>query len=799
MTYSKSRLLRIAFIILGFLILTGPNTFAQKSASVKGTITDAQQEPLAGVNISLRKLHKGTSSSTEGNYQLENLPAGTHTLTFSFVGYQSLQKEVILDQGETLTLDITLEQQRLESGTITVTGTPYASDPLTTPADVDVLSGNTKFAQQQTSLGASLEELAGISTISTGSQVGKPVIRGLSGNRVRVLDDGVAMDFQQYGVRHGPNVDPFTSERIEVVRGAASVQYGSDALGGAVNVISNSIPEAIDSKPFVDGQVLSSYASNNEEWSGGLHLDGASGGWGFTGTLVRRSAGNITVPDIPNFEESGDSSGPKFTDVLDHTDYDQLNGSLGLGYQGNFGKVSAEYTRWKNEQNFLLPNGKGLGQNLENNVLQLKSELPLGKDYLLKPSFTYLQNLRQSNPGGSNAMPRSALPKDGPAFLDILLNSYTVKTELQNPPLGPFAGTVGIEYMYQDQNTRGTGEPLVPSGTVNNLGIFVFQKAEWGAFTLSAGARIDHRAQEAEPNAKLNLPDISAGETKEVLDQQYTAFSGSIGGSYQVTEQFAIASNIGRGFRAPSFFDLHVNGQHGGVAAQQVGNPDLEPELSLNTDLSLRWRSSKVTAKITGYRNAIQDYIFLVNTGEFADGGDGAPILQTTQGNARLIGLDASMKAYLTNWLQVNGTFATVKGENTDETIPGVDELPLLPATNLSGGIKLMQQEWGKLQNPFVKIDVKHAFAKEAAGRYEPFWQFGPAFPFGRASTDAYTLVNASLGFNLALSNRPIAVQLNANNLFDTAYRDFLDTYKGYALSPGRSVSMRVKVPFNIL
>ena len=336
MIYSKKQFLHIAFALFGFLVLNAANTFAQNNASVKGTITDAQNKPLAGVNIAVTKLNKGASSKKNGSYKIENLPAGTHTLVFSFVGYQSLQQNISLDKNETLNLDIMLKQQRLESGTITVTGTPYASDPLTTPADVDVLSGNAKFAQQQTSLGASLEELAGISTISTGSQVGKPVIRGLSGNRVRVLDDGIAMDFQQYGVRHGPNVDPFTSERIEVVRGAASVQYGSDALGGAINVISNSIPEAINNDPFLDGQALGTYASNNEEWSGGLHLDGASGGWGFTGTLVRRSAGNITVPDVPNFEESGDNTGPKFTDELNHTDYDQLNGSVGLGYQGGF-------------------------------------------------------------------------------------------------------------------------------------------------------------------------------------------------------------------------------------------------------------------------------------------------------------------------------------------------------------------------------------------------------------------------------------------------------------------------------
>jgi iron complex outermembrane receptor protein/hemoglobin/transferrin/lactoferrin receptor protein len=793
----------MCMILMGFTLSIHTTAHAQTNNEQKafeGTVTDAAGEPLAGVNISFPQLNRGAFTKADGTYAIQNLPTGTYVVSYSFIGFGSKTQRVTIRENETTEVNVSLQEQTLNIETLTVTGTAYASDPLTTPADIDIISGDEKFATQQTSLGASLDKLAGVSTISTGSQIGKPVIRGLSGNRVRVLDDGSALDFQQYGVRHGPNIDPFTSERIEVVRGAASVQYGSDALGGAVNVISNSIPNAIGQDAFVDAQLLGEYRANNQEMTGGIHVDGASGGLGFTGTLIRRSAGNITAADVPNFQESGVSTDPKFTGELDNTDYDQLNGSVGIGYQGDFGKITGEYTRWQNEHNFLLPNGRGLGQNLENDTYQLRGNFPLGNSFILKPQFTYFRNLRQSSPGGGNAVPRSELPDDGPAFLDILLDSYTSKLEVEHPAVGPFAGTIGVEYKYQDQTTRGTGEPLVPSGTVSNVSAFVFEKAELGDFTLSIGTRVDTRTQEAEPNADLNLPDASAGETTDVLEQNYTEFSGSIGGSYQFTNQFAVAANIGRGFRAPSLFDLHVDGVHGGVAAFQVGDPNLEAERSLNTDLSLRWRSSKVTAKITGYRNAIENYIFLVNTGQFAGpNGNGPPILQSTQGDARLIGFDASMQAQVASWLQIDGTFETVQGENVDDDIEQVDELPLLPATKIAGAIRFIQDDIGPLQNPSLRIGVEHSFEKEAAGRYEPFWQFGPAFPFGRASTDAYTLVNASLGFKLGLWSRPISVNLNADNLLDEAYRDFLDTYKGYALNPGRSISMRIKIPFGIL
>ena len=766
--------------------------------SVRGTVTDVKGEPLPGVNVIFPELNRGTSTKANGQFLLQNIPSGTYVLTFSFIGYASQNQRVTINNDEATTINIVMHQQSLDIATITVTGAAYASDPLTTAADIDVIAGPEKFNSQQTSLGASLDQLAGVSTISTGSNVGKPVIRGLSGSRVRVLDDGTAMDFQQYGVRHGPNVDPFTAERIEVVRGAASVQYGSDALGGAVNVISNAIPNAIDSESFIDGQLLGEYAANNSEWTGGLHLDGASGGWGFTGTFVRRSAGNMHAPDVETFEESNSSDAPKFAGELKHTDYDQLNGSLGLGFQGDFGQVTAEYTRWKNEHNFLLPNGLGLGQNLENNSYQLKGNFPMSGGFILKPTFTFAQNLRQSNPEGANALPRKELPESGRAHLDILLSSYTAKAELKHPKVGPFAGTAGIEYNYQDQNTRGE-EALVPSGTIKNIGAFIFEKAEFNAFTLSAGLRLDHRSQEARSNEELNLPDTSTGESDDVLTQSYTEFSGSIGGTYRFTEHFAVATNIGRGFRAPSFFDLHAYGEHGGVAAFQIGNPDLKPERSLNTDLSLRWRSPNLTAKVTGYRNLINNYIFLVNTGEFTNNDSGSPVLRSDQGDARLIGLDATVQSQLTDWLQMDGTFEIVKGKNIDHDIKGIDDLPLLPATKLSGGIKFEQEEIGSLRHPYLRIGLEHAFEKKAAGRYEPFWQFGPDFPFGRASTDGYTLLNASLGFNWAFGKRPVTFSLQAQNILDKAYRDFLDTYKGYALSPGRSISARLKIPFGIL
>jgi len=792
---NRTKVLLFFIFILFFVVQPPVYSNSVLQGTLSGTVTDAEGEPLPGVNIAIPELNRGTVSDTEGEFRIQNLTTGTYTVVFSFVGFADKNRTVTINHNRETTIEVTLNKRLIQSEAITVTGTPYATDPLDTPSDVDVIVGIDKLNTEQTSLGATLDGLAGITTIQTGSQAGKPVIRGLSGNRIRVLNNGTPMEFQQFGVRHPPNVDPLLSERIEVVRGASSVQYGSDAIGGAVNVLSGQIPDALDRPDFISGEVISEYAGNNSEWAGGLKLQGASEGFGFKGSLVGRSAGNIHAPDVANFQETDNTEAPKFTDELDHTDFDQVNGSLGIGYKTEKWELSSEFTHWQNDQNFLLPNGKGLGQYLQNDVSDTEMNIRPGNNWIITPSFTYNRNLRQSSPGGANAVERDDLNDDNLA-LDILRQTYTGKVIVAHPAFSNIKGSVGLEYKRDVQDTFGP-EPLVPAGDIDNFAIFVFENINLNDLTLSVGARLDRRTQEAEPNSELNLPDFSAGETEDILNQDYTEFSGSFGLNYRFTTNLAFSANIGRGFRAPSLFDLHVDGVHGGIAAFQVGDPTLDSERSLNTDVSLKLRTPKIKAKITGYRNQIDNYIFLVNTGEFAGGGTGPPILQNVQNDALLYGFDISAHLQILGWLEAGGTFETIATENQDTG----DELPLTPPTRTTLHAKIVKAKLGALENGFFRIGINLTASKDAAGRFEPFWQFGnaPQFSdFGVASTDSYTLINASLGFDIPVQNQRVSFILSAENLFDEDYRDFLNTYKGYALNPGRNIKAKIRIPFSV-
>jgi iron complex outermembrane receptor protein/hemoglobin/transferrin/lactoferrin receptor protein len=784
------RLLGIA-ILASFLITN--NMQAQKEYfSISGTITDKKGNGIEQVEIFIPELNKGTVSDEAGNFKLKKIPAGQQLVVFTSLGYSEKSRKFQLNE-DVEDFAISLEETQFKFDAVVVTGTPSVSDPLRSTAEVNVLSGREMFQRQKASLGRSIDQIPGLRSINTGNNVGKPVIRGLSGNRIRILHNNIPLDYQQYGVRHMPPIDPYLSRRIEVVQGPSSVLYGSDALGGAINYIP--LHPHFDDTEYVKAEVLSDYNSNNDQYTGGLKFEASNGSWGISGGLTYKNAGNITTPDAQTFDpDNPDATAdlPKFSGELDNTDFEQTNATVTIENSGDYGNVSLNYTRWANEHNFLLPNGKGLGQFISNDILQLKGIFVLSDQLKLKPNLTFSSNLRQSNKKGNT---RDQLPDPSDrAHLDILRDAYNAEVELVHD-LGKLSGTLGITGGFTDQETRGLGEPLVPSAEITTFSIFAFEEYEFDQLTLTGGLRFDYRSQEAEPNTVLNLPDTADDETSSVLEQDYTTVTGSLGANYAFTDEFSVAANIGRGFRAPSIFNLHVDGNHGGIAAFQKGDPNLDPEFSFNTDLSFKYRSPKFKANASIYRNAIDDYIFLVNTGESIP--DGPPILQTIQGDAVISGGHLSANYQLLPFLSLNANAEIVKGESDDD-FEDVDELPLMPANRFGGGFQLNFEDFSFIKNPVFAADVDHVFSRDAAGRYEPFWQFGPAFPFGRASTDAYTLFNASFDFDVNVQDQLMNISIYGENLTDETYRDFLDTYKGYALNPGINVGLRVNIPITI-
>lgn len=807
---------RIAVALLSLLLVAdwaGPaGALAQEEPSdarrgaLSGRVTAEGGEPLPAVNVEVPALERGTLTDSDGRYRIEGLPARSLRVRFSRIGYGTETRSVEVARGAVRTLDVRLGIRAVVSRDITVTGTPTASDPLEVPQEIDVVGSDRMRAAGSSSLGEVLtEEVTGVSSISTGSQVGKPVLRGLSGNRVSVLQDGISQEFFQYGVRHSPPTSMTEAERVEVVRGPASVLYGSDALGGAVNVITKSPPAAPAGETHAGGQVAGSLRTGSLERSGSADLHVARGPVGLRAGVERRVADELSTPEAGTFFEEGGEPGafgpPKYSGQIPFTNFEQLSAYGQVGVQGAAGSAQLSVDRWDNRQNFLLPVGGpagsesnppvGLGQSLEGTNVEASGTLSPGA-FTLEPTLAYQRAVRQA--GG----PGSTFGEEPDWGIDLRKDVYTGRLLARHAPAGPFEGTVGVEASREETDSEGPVE-LEPSSEITNVAAFAFEEWSRERLTVTGGLRLDHREQEAAPNERTAEP--------ELLRRSFTEVTGALGANVRLGPVVSLASNANVGFRAPSIFELYADGVHGGVAAVQLGTPTLEPERALTVDLSLRANTSRFRGKLTAYRNTIDDYIYLENTGE--TDGEGLPFFRAAQTDARVLGVEGQGAYTAASWLRLGGSFSFLDGRGEGLGDPGGaaadggagdGPLPLLPADRLEVFAELRPGGSGLpslLSEPSLRVEVERALDKEAAAPIEPFSQFD-ATPFGTASTRGYTVIDVEAETTLEIGTAPLSLTLRVENLTDRAYRAFLDTYKGYALSPGRSLTTRVSVPFEL-
>jgi outer membrane receptor protein involved in Fe transport len=771
----------------GFCETTAAAPVRAGTGKISGIITNENGEPLAYANIIIPSLGTGTVSARDGSFTLLDVRPGKYLVTVTYVGYESKSMEIrVVDGGES-TLDFRLKSTLFELEPIVVTGSPVASDPLRSPQEIRSVGGRDKLRFQSASLGATIERVPGITSMSTGGVAGKPVIRGHTGERIRILVDGVSQEYQQYGERHAPNIDPFNYERIEIIKGASSLLYGSDAIGGAVNLIPLSPRFAASSNSFIGGMLMGKWSSVDDCMTAGLRLRGGTGSLGFHGSFAARRSGGFSTPDVPTYAESGVRGDPKFTGDIDHTDYEQYTGSFAAGYMFGAGIVTASWDHWWNENNYLLPTGGPIGLGLENRIASIKGFFPVGA-IVVRPGISYQRNSRRAtNPG----IPREFLPDS--ARVDLELNVYTIRVDVEHRGTGALAGTVGAEVRYYDHENLGS-VPLQPTGHYTDAAFYIFEELALEKHTINAGLRLNYRSQK-----------FQASETNPLLpaddEIDYFNVASSLGASRRIGEHLTAVANINQGFRIPSFFNSYVYGQHGGVFAFQIGKPDLEPELSFDFSIGLRLATQKIGGSITGYIDYIRNYIYLYDAPDHPLAPPPSEyefVFAHDQEDARIAGLDIDTELEPLEWLHLGGNLSLIASEFLAGPHEG-RELPLMPTAKAGGYLRFMLPDRGAVRNSNIRLELRYAAGRDAAGPYEPFAQFddgiGPDIPFGTASTESYLLLNSGIGFDVDLGDAEFNIDMELTNLTNEAYRDFLDTYKGYTLGLGRGINVTVNVP----
>lgn len=732
--------------------LAGP--FASGDASprsVTGRVTTVDGTPLAGVRISVPEASRTATTLADGRFAITQLPTGTYTVSFTAIGYAPEVRRVTLADDDA-TLTVQMRPSAVELPAVQVTGTPGATSALETPQPLAVVADADLRNGQAPSLGETLSRLPGLRSLSTGPGVGKPVIRGLTSNRVLILDGGQRLETQQWGDEHGPDISTADAQRVEVIRGPQSVLYGSDALGGVINVIPRETPDAIGRDPFTGGSISAAYATNARQPQGTLALEGASGGLGFRGAVTGRTSESLRTPEYVLWNSGGQTTG----------------GNGALSYRGAFGSVSGAYS-YLNERIELTDEDptETPFQRIAEHRGRAHVDLAAG-GYRLEATTGLEQNRRREF--------EEAAATD--VALGLLSKTYLGELHVHHPLAGGLSGVLGTTAYRTTFSTFGQ-ETLIPNTTADNLGVYGFEQVEAGRWRLSLGARFDYRHLDVDSD-----PDI--GVTAQT--RTYNSVTGSLGVLYRASETAALVLNLGRGFRAPSSFDLFANGVHEGTLAFERGNPNLTTEKSLNTDLALRVQGSNVSTEIGGFVNLIQDYIFTVPSGE-TDSASGFQIYDVTQGDARLAGFEGAIEYHPTGFLHLRGTADYVNGANTTSDQP----LPSMPPFRVTYAARLEGRDWGSIRNPHFEVGGEtHARQARLDPAERPF--FAEAFEGGAYQPAGYSLANVGAGFAIAAGSKDVHVELTVRNVLNQTYADFLSRIKTIAPSPGQGRNLVVRV-----
>ena len=732
------------------------------AATLTGSLTDDGGKPLAGARVAIPALKKGAVTDKDGKFSIDGVPDGDYAVEFRKTDYATLSRQAkITESGAPLAA--TMHESVIDVAPITITAKPQAASTLTTASSVDVVEGRQLDRKRGQNVMDSIKNEPGVDMLTTGATLSRPVVEGLSEQNVVMIEDGVRHEVQPWGIEHAPEIDSLSTSRIEVLRGPASLLYGSDALGGVISVFKPDLPSTALGDGPLSGRVLTTYDSVNKSVGTGVVAQGAQGDWGYRADMSQRESGNEYTPQ----------------GIIANTGAHELNGDATVGVKKDWGALSFDYGHFTK---YVELQETSDGSDTE--FQKLDHDKASVKATILTAPFRY-----DISAGYDRANRREFQANDtfdaATPIVDWIQNNYFLDIKAHHAPLGPLEGTIGLTGWLRDQTSAGP-QPLIPSFGENTIGEFVYEELPVGPVSFSAGLRADQTAF----NIQQTATDLSGSHVVPKQSLNYSAVTGALGGIWHITEPLAFAVNVGRGYRNPIPFELFAYGVHEGTGRFEIGNPGLKAETSLNTDASIRYASGRVHGELMAYHNTIDNFIYsapasaaavaAVNTA--GDNPDGDPVFQQTQGRAVIEGASLSGDVAATGILLLNGGLDVTRGRNTSIGQP----LPIIPADRIRFGAELHDKTLGPIVSPYVGANVKYVYGQT---RTEQDFPSNPV--------NSYALMGLSLGgaFNAGVSR--LTVDAGVDNVLNTGYQDVLNVYRAFGIEmPGRNYFVKVGIPF---
>jgi iron complex outermembrane recepter protein len=817
----------IIYTILVLITGTQSNLFAQNNNSLSGTITDKNtKQKISGATITIPDLHNTVLSDNDGNYIFTSLPAASYEVQVSVVGYKT--KTLLITIKGVVTTNFELDATTTELPEVVVTGTSKAIQIKKSPLPILVINKDHLTTNISTNIIDAIAAIPGVASVTTGPNVSKPYIRGLGYNRMLTLFDGVRQEGQQWGDEHGIEIDKYLIDRVEVVKGPASLMYGSDALAGVVNLIPNQ--PAHPNK--ISGDATIEYQTNNGMYGGSAFLTGNKNGFEWGGRLSTRAATNYQNPVDGRVYNTGykETAANAFIGLHKQWGYSHLNLSLYDNQQeipdGSRDSLTRKFTKQITEADTIRPI-------VSDEELKLYTITPLHQRIqhyraFLKNIFFFGNSRLSVNLGYQRSVRREYSHPEAPyqetPGLYLQLNTFNYDLKYFLPEYNKWAIVAGANGMYQTNNVTSGTEFVIPSYKQFDFGGFATIKKDFGKLNISGGLRYDVRSFSndelyTKPNAVSGFDQpvtgadtVGADKPFSTYSKTFTGLSGSIGLAYSVTDAFTIKANIARGYRAPNISEISANGVHPGTGFYQIGNDNFKPEFSLQSDIGFLYSSKVVNTGASIFINQIDNYIYntkLLNP-DGTDlltnsGGQDYPTYKYQQGKVVLYGAEANLDFHIIKPLHFENTFSVTYGDNKSYT--GTEKnstnkyVPFMPPLRYMGELRYDLAANSKLlTNSFIKLQVSSTASQDRVFTYNNT----------ETATQGYTLVNlgAGIGFKNEKGKNIINVYILANNIFDVAYQDHLSRLKyfeQYSASPngklgiynmGRNISLKIVVPF---
>jgi iron complex outermembrane receptor protein len=766
------------FILFSFFLLVLPVlTFAQNcNLTFSGFIKDVSTGiPISYANIFVKELQSGDITDSLGFFEVKSICPGEYHISISHIGCET--QEVYLSISSDTLITVLLDHNSHLLNEVSVTG---QAGKVTTQ---ETQSVNSESISQNSdkNLATMLENISGVSTIKNGSGIAKPVVHGLYGNRLSILNNGITQSGQQWGVDHSPEIDPLVANRITVIKGVGTLEYQGSSLGSVILVE----PNKIDREPHLHGEARYFFESNG--LGNGLNLElqqyKKTFGWRAIGTVKKsgdnktskyylRNTGNQEANIALQFEKEWNK---KWRSDLYFSSFNAEFGVLRGSHIGNLTDLEEALDRdipFYTEEEFSY-DISAPSQKVNHQLLKFHTKYRINEKQWFDITYAGQYNLRKEfdvRRSGKSEVPALSL-KQVSNFVEAKYQNYLPKKwKLKS----------GIQFnRVVNTNLPETGIlPLIPDYISNEYGAFATLSKSFDKTTIEIGGRYDFENR--------NVAAISISVPREIVRYHNTYNNlGIMGGiTHELSKNWTTTFNIGYAGRNPEVNELYSNGLHQGVGGIEEGDPTLGKETSIKNTLSIKGNvKSRLFIEGLFYYQKIDNYIFLNPQDEIRLTIRGAfPVFKYEQTNAQLIGFDLAATFQATERFNITGKYSFLQGNDLSNDLP----LVYMPSNNLYATLNYQIPKAWKLYNIGFHINGKYVFEQKHLFASQDFV----------APPDSYFLLGLKVSAEKQMSKLRLNMFVRGENLLNATYRDYLNRQRYFADDLGFNLIVGVNISF---